>query len=69
MLILISDLVGAILIGVSYYLATGDILEAVVIGALIFIALESFLRSILNKKFPLKLWKTKSVEQLEREKA
>jgi hypothetical protein len=55
MLILAVSIICAALLGGVYYLAYKDFWSAIGIGILLFIALDMFQRSALNRKFPIKL--------------
>ena len=62
MIILLISVASAIALGVVYYLTYKDPVESVVFAFLIFVAIEGFLRSVLNKKFPFDVRKGLGIE-------
>ncbi|MBN2517693.1 MAG: hypothetical protein JXB14_02515 [Candidatus Altiarchaeota archaeon] len=54
MLILIGSLVIGVALGYMYYNSYGTVVESVLVGFLLFVAIETIVRSITNKK--LSFW-------------
>jgi len=68
MLILIVSIICGVLLGSVAYIARGDLLEAIVIGFLLGVVIDTIQRAVLRRKFPIRLWRTKTVEELKKEK-
>lgn len=67
MLILAVSIICGAMLGLVAYLTRRDLPEAIAVGFLLFVVLDTLQRSILKRKFPIKLWKEKSIEELQKE--